>query len=83
VTSKPWSAKHCGSVRDFKAFNIITNENGFQWDSYSLPDTIRMTNSWEERWGRHATFTGGTVNAYRLLVDISEGKRKLGRRGLT
>jgi hypothetical protein len=54
--------------------NIITSGNGFQWDSYSLPDIIRMTKLREGRWRRHESFTGGEINAYKLLVDISQGK---------
>jgi hypothetical protein len=46
---------------------------------YSSPDIIRHVKSRKMRWAGHVARTGGDREAYRVLVEKSEGKRPLGR----
>jgi hypothetical protein len=48
-------------------------------DLYSLPSIIRIIKSRRMRWASHVARMGEKINAYRLLVGQSEGKRPLGR----
>jgi hypothetical protein len=46
---------------------------------YSSPNIIRMIKSRRMRWAGHVARAGENRNAYRILVEKSEGKRPLGR----
>jgi hypothetical protein len=45
---------------------------------YSSPDIIRMIKSWRMRWVEHVARMGEMRNAYKILVEIPEGKSLLG-----
>jgi hypothetical protein len=46
-------------------------------DLYSSPCTIRIIKSRRMRWAGHVARMGEKRNAYRLLVEMPEGKRPL------
>jgi hypothetical protein len=46
---------------------------------YSSPSIIRMIKSRRMRWARHVARMGAKHNAYRILVEMPEEKRPLGR----
>jgi hypothetical protein len=46
---------------------------------YYSPSIIRIIKSRRMRWAGHVTRMGKNMNAYRILVRKSEGKRPLGR----
>jgi hypothetical protein len=46
---------------------------------YSSPSMIKMEKSRRIRWTRHVARMGVKMNAYRVLVGNSEGKRPLKR----
>jgi hypothetical protein len=46
---------------------------------YSSPSIIRMIKLRRMRWAGHVARMGEKMNAYRILVGKSEGKRPLGR----
>jgi hypothetical protein len=48
-------------------------------DLYSSPSIIRMIKLRKIRWAGHVALVGENRNAYRLLVEMPEGKRPLGR----
>jgi hypothetical protein len=70
--------KICGSKRD-----EVTGE----WrrlhkdicDLYSSPNIIRVIKSRRMRWAGHVVHTGDRRGAYRFLVRIPQGNRRLGR----
>jgi hypothetical protein len=45
---------------------------------YALPNIIRMIESRRMRWAGHVARMGEKMNAYRILVEKSEGKGPLG-----
>jgi hypothetical protein len=46
---------------------------------YASPSIIRMIKSRRMRWAGHVASVGEKRNAYRILVEMPEGKRPLGR----
>jgi hypothetical protein len=48
-------------------------------DLYSSPSIIRIIKSRTMKWGVHVARIGEKINVSRLLMEIPEGKRPLGR----
>jgi hypothetical protein len=48
-------------------------------NSFPLPNIISVINSRLVRWAGHVEHIGGMRNANKILVEISEGQRPLGR----
>jgi hypothetical protein len=47
-------------------------------NSYFSPNIVRIAKSRRMRWAGHVAGMGEKRNAYRILVERSEGKRQLG-----
>jgi hypothetical protein len=48
-------------------------------NSYASPNITRVIKSRSMRWAGHVAGMGELTNAYKILVEKSEGKRPLGR----
>jgi hypothetical protein len=46
---------------------------------YSSPNIVRMIKSRRTRWAGHVAYMGEGRGVYRILVEMPEGKRPLGR----
>jgi hypothetical protein len=68
-----------GTKRDEVTGELRKLYNEELHDLYSSPSIIRMIKSRRMRWAGHVARMGENRNAYRLLVEKSEGRRPLGR----
>jgi hypothetical protein len=60
---------------NYFCFGTLHNEE--LHNLYSSPSIIRIIKSRRMRWPGHVARMGENRNAYRILVDIPEGKRPL------
>jgi hypothetical protein len=68
-----------GPKREEVAGGWISLHNEELRKLYASPDIIRATESRKMRWTGHVARVGETSNAYKILVEKPEGKRRLGR----